>query len=107
MTEAVVNRKEMVGVVASDKMDKTVVVSVERSIRHPLYGKVIRRVRKYKAHDEQNSCKIGDRVRISESRPLSRQKRWVVAEILGQDLAGSAMAARAEVGPDAGGEEAG
>ena len=75
-------RQELVGVVTSDKMDKTVVVSVERSMRHPLYGKVVRRIRKYKAHDEQNSCKVGDRVRIVESRPMSREKRWVVSEIM-------------------------
>ncbi len=77
-------RKQLIGTVTSDKMDKTVVVSVENSIRHPLYHKVVRRIRKYKAHDEQNSCKTGDRVRIVESRPLSREKRWVVAEILEQ-----------------------
>ena len=75
-------RQELVGVVTRDKVDKTVVVSVEGSMRHPLYGKVVRRIRKYKAHDEQNSCKVGDRVRIVESRPMSREKRWVVSEIM-------------------------
>lgn len=75
-------RKVLVGRVTSDKMEKTVVVAVERTVRHPLYGKVLRRVKKYKAHDEQNECKTGDRVRIIESRPLSREKRWRVVEIL-------------------------
>ncbi len=75
-------RKSLVGRVTSDKMDKTVVVIVERTVRHPLYGKVLRRAKKYKAHDEQNECHIGDRVRIVESRPLSREKRWRVAEIV-------------------------
>jgi len=76
------NRRELVGRVTSDKMDKTVVVAVERLVRHPLYGKVIRRVKKYKAHNENNAARMGDRVRITESRPLSREKRWVVTEIL-------------------------
>ncbi|MGD9100819.1 MAG: 30S ribosomal protein S17 [Anaerolineae bacterium] len=75
-------RKVLVGRVTSDKMNKTVVVVVERTVRHPLYGKVLRRVKKYKAHDEQNECQVGDRVRIIESRPLSRHKRWRVIEIL-------------------------
>jgi small subunit ribosomal protein S17 len=63
-------------------MDKTVVVEVERLQRHPLYGKVVKRTKKYMAHDEENACRIGDLVRIVESRPLSRRKRWVVEEIL-------------------------
>lgn len=75
-------RKELVGRVASDKMDKTVVVVVKRTTRHRLYGKVLRRAKKYKAHDERNECRIGDQVRIIESRPLSREKRWQVIEIL-------------------------
>ena len=75
-------RKQLVGRVTSDKMDKTVVVVVERTVRHALYGKVLRRVKKYKAHDEKNECKIGDQVCIVESRPMSREKRWRVAEIL-------------------------
>jgi len=75
-------RKEREGVVVSDKMDKTVVVSVETMKRHPLYGKTIRTSKKYKAHDEENRCKVGDRVRIRETRPLSKDKRWVVQEIL-------------------------
>jgi small subunit ribosomal protein S17 len=75
-------RKQMVGHVTSDKMDKTVVVKVERLRRHPLYGKVVRQTRRFKAHDEGNTCQVGDLVRILESRPLSRDKRWVVVEIL-------------------------
>jgi small subunit ribosomal protein S17 len=63
-------------------MDKTVVVAVERTVRHSLYGKVLRRVKKYKAHDEENACQVGDHVCIVESRPISREKRWRVAEIL-------------------------
>ena len=75
-------RKQLVGRVTSDKMDKTVVVVVERTVRHTLYGKVLRRAKKYKAHDEKNECKVGDQVCIVESRPMSREKRWRVAEIL-------------------------
>jgi small subunit ribosomal protein S17 len=76
------NKKQLVGSVVSDKMDKTVVVSVERKVRHSRYGKVVRRTKKYKAHDEQNACCVGDVVRIVESRPLSREKRWVVEQIV-------------------------
>ena len=75
-------KKTLVGRVVSDKMDKTVVVRVDRLHRHRLYQKVIRATRKYKAHDEENACSIGDMVRIAESRPISRDKRWVVQEIL-------------------------
>ncbi len=75
-------RKRLTGHVLSDKMDKTVVVRVERLSRHPRYGKVLRVRRKYKAHDEQNDCHVGDLVRIVESRPLSREKRWQVEEIV-------------------------
>ena len=75
-------RRVMVGEVVSDKMDKTVVVRVDRTRRHPLDGKVIRVSKRYKAHDEENRCRVGDVVRIMESRPLSREKRWVVIEIL-------------------------
>lgn len=75
-------RKTRVGRVVSDKMNKTVVVAVETSKRHPLYKKTIRKVTKYKAHDENNQCGQGDIVRIVETRPLSRQKRWRVAEII-------------------------
>jgi small subunit ribosomal protein S17 len=78
------NRRKLVGRVSSDKMDKTVVVTVERTSRHPLYGKVVRRQRKFKAHNEGNQAKEGDLVRIVESRPLSRDKRWVVESIVRQ-----------------------
>ncbi len=76
------HRKHLVGRVTSDKMDKTVVVTVERMNRHRLYGKVIKRARNFKAHNEGNQAKAGDLVRIIESRPLSRDKRWVVEAIL-------------------------
>ncbi|MGB3613135.1 MAG: 30S ribosomal protein S17 [Elainellaceae cyanobacterium] len=74
--------KERVGVVVSDKMDKTVVVAVERRSPHPKYGKIMVRTRRYKAHDEENACHVGDRVRIQETRPMSRTKRWAVADVL-------------------------
>jgi small subunit ribosomal protein S17 len=77
-------RRVLVGVVTSDKMDKTVVVTVQRVTRHPLYGKVIKLNKKYKAHDESNAAKIGDRVRIRECRPLSKDKHFFVEEILEQ-----------------------
>jgi small subunit ribosomal protein S17 len=77
-------RKVLVGRVTSDKMDKTIVVRVERLKRHALYGKVIRLHKKYKAHDEQNSAKIGDLVKIIEARPISKEKRWALVEILEQ-----------------------
>ena len=75
-------RKTRTGVVVSDKMDKTVVVAIKTKVRHPLYGKMVNRTRKYKAHDEENACGIGDTVRIMETRPLSKDKRWRVAEII-------------------------
>jgi small subunit ribosomal protein S17 len=75
-------RKRLIGVVTSDKMDKTVVVEVATTKRHPLYGKVMRLVKKYKAHDEKNECQIGDRVEIIESKPISRHKSWAVVSIL-------------------------
>ncbi|MGI5485824.1 30S ribosomal protein S17 [Microtetraspora malaysiensis] len=75
-------RKTREGLVVSDKMDKTVVVAVEDRVKHPLYGKIIRRTTKYKAHDEQNSCGVGDRVLLMETRPMSASKRWRVVEIL-------------------------
>jgi len=75
-------RKVREGLVVSDKMDKTVVVEVEDRVKHPLYGKVMRRTSKLKAHDEQNSCGTGDRVLLMETRPLSATKRWRVVEIL-------------------------
>jgi len=75
-------RKRLTGVVTSDKMDKTIVVAVSTTKRHPVYGKVMRRVKKYKAHDESNDCRIGDRVQIIESKPISRHKRYMVTSIL-------------------------
>lgn len=75
-------RKEFIGTVVSDKMDKTVVVQVEDLVKHPLYGKYVKRRKKFMAHDEENACKIGDRVLIEETRPLSKRKRWRVKEII-------------------------
>jgi small subunit ribosomal protein S17 len=75
-------RKVREGYVVSDKMDKTVVVAVEDRVKHPKYGKVMRRTKKYKAHDEKNACGVGDRVLLMETRPTSATKRWRVAEIL-------------------------
>jgi len=74
--------KERVGTVVSDKMDKTVVVAVENRFPHPIYLKTVSRTTRYKAHDEANNCRVGDRVRITETRPLSRTKRWKVAEVI-------------------------
>ncbi len=81
-TETRGRRKTRVGVVVSDKMDKTVVVAVTRQFPHPLYKKIIKRTKKYKAHDEENTCGVGDVVRISETRPISRDKRWRIQIIL-------------------------
>ena len=75
-------RKTRVGMVVSDKMDKTVVIAIKDSVRHPLYNKIVKRTVKLKAHDENNECGIGDRVRIMETRPLSKDKRWRVVEII-------------------------
>lgn len=75
-------RKRLTGTVTSDKMDKTIVVEVATTKRHKLYGKVVRLVKKYKAHDEGNECRVGDRVQIIESQPISRHKRWSVVSIL-------------------------
>ena len=75
-------RKVMVGKVVSDKMDKTVVVAVETSVRHKMYNKIVKRTYKLKAHDEANECKIGDTVKVMETRPLSKDKRWRVVEIM-------------------------
>lgn len=75
-------RKTRAGVVVSDKMDKTIVVAIKTKVRHPLYGKMVNRTRKFKAHDEENSCGIGDTVRIMETRPLSKDKRWRLVEII-------------------------
>ncbi len=75
-------RKTRVGKVVSDKMDKTVVVAIQDNVRHPLYKKIIKRTVKFKAHDEQNACGVGDTVMIMETRPLSKDKRWRVVEIV-------------------------
>jgi small subunit ribosomal protein S17 len=77
-------RKTMQGVVVSDKMDKTVVVAIERSTKHPLYKKIMRKTRRYKAHDEKNECHVGDSVRIMECRPLSKEKHFRVVQIVGR-----------------------
>lgn len=76
------NRKVRVGLVVSDKMDKTIVVAVKTFVQHPLYGKMVKRTTKFKAHDENNECQIGDTVKIMETRPLSREKRWRLVEII-------------------------
>ena len=81
-TEQRSSRKVREGVVVSDKMQKTVVVAIERRVPHPVYGKMVTRTAKFKAHDEENSAKVGDRVRITETRPLSKDKRWRVVEIV-------------------------
>ena len=75
-------RKTSVGKVVSDKMDKTIVVAVVDNVKHPLYGKIVKRTYKLKAHDEQNECNIGDRVKVMETRPLSKDKRWRLVEII-------------------------
>ena len=75
-------RKTRVGKVTSDKMDKTIVVAIEDNVKHPLYGKIIKRTYKLKAHDENNDCNIGDRVKVMETRPLSKDKRWRLVEII-------------------------
>ena len=75
-------RKTRVGMVVSDKMDKTVVVEIRTRVRHPLYGKIMNRTTKLKAHDEKNECGVGDRVLVMETRPLSREKRWRVVDII-------------------------
>ncbi|WP_291502998.1 MULTISPECIES: 30S ribosomal protein S17 [unclassified Acutalibacter] len=75
-------RKTAVGRVVSNKMDKTVVVAIQDSVKHPMYGKIIKRTVKRKAHDEENACSVGDRVRIMETRPISKDKRWRLVEII-------------------------
>ena len=75
-------RKTRVGVVVSDKMDKTIVVAVRDNVRHPLYKKIVKKTYKLKAHDENNECRIGDTVKVMETRPLSKEKRWRLVEIL-------------------------
>lgn len=81
MTERAL-RKTRIGTVVSDKMDKTVVVAVERLVKHPLYGRIIKLTKKFKAHDELNECNIGDKVKLMETRPLSKDKRWRVVSII-------------------------
>jgi len=75
-------RKTRVGKVVSDKMDKTVVVAIENSVKHPLYGKIVKSTYKLKAHDENNECKVGDKIKVMETRPLSKDKRWRLVEIV-------------------------
>ncbi len=75
-------RKVEIGKVVSDKMDKTIVVAVENSVKHPLYGKIVKQTKKLKAHDENNECGIGDRVEVMETRPISKDKRWRLVKIL-------------------------
>ena len=82
MTEERTLRKVRVGMVVSDKMDKTVVIAIEDNVKHPVYGKIIKRTLKVHAHDENNECGVGDKVRIMETRPLSKTKRWRVVEII-------------------------
>jgi small subunit ribosomal protein S17 len=75
-------RKERIGLVTSDKMDKTITVSIERKVKHPIYGKFVKTTKKFKAHDEKNDAKAGDTVKISEVRPLSKTKRWRLVEVV-------------------------
>ena len=75
-------RKVLIGTVVSNKMDKTIVVSVKTNVKHPIYGKIVKRTYKLKAHDEENKCQIGDKVKVMETRPLSKDKRWRLVEIL-------------------------
>ena len=82
MAEARGHRKTRTGVVVSDKMDKTIVVEIRTRVRHPLYGKIMNKTTKLKAHDENNACGIGDTVRVMETRPLSKDKRWRLVEII-------------------------
>jgi len=85
MSEIVLNRnlrKVRVGKVVSDKMDKSIVVSVERRVKHPVYGKYVKKTSRFMAHDEENSCGIGDTVRIMETRPLSKRKRWRLVDVI-------------------------
>ena len=83
-TEQRGRRKVRMGVVVSDKMDKTIVVRVDRQVAHPIYKKIIKRTERFKVHDETNDCHVGDRVRIMETRPISKFKRWRVVEVLGR-----------------------
>ena len=82
MSEVRGNRKTRVGIVVSDKMDKTIVVAIKTRVKHSLYGKILNRTTKLKAHDENNTCSVGDVVKVMETRPLSREKRWRLVEIV-------------------------
>ncbi len=82
MSETRGMRKERIGVVVSDKMDKTIVVEIRTRVKHPLYGKIMNRTTKLKAHDENNECGVGDTVRVMETRPLSKEKHWRLVEIV-------------------------
>lgn len=82
MTETRNLRKSRIGVVTSTAMDKTITISVERKLRHPIYGKFVKKTKKFMAHDEKNDCNVGDTVKIMETRPLSKNKRWRLVEIL-------------------------
>ena len=75
-------RKTLIGIVESNKMDKTIVVKVETAVRHPIYKKIVKRTYKLKAHDEENVCQIGDKVKVMETRPLSKEKRWRLVEVM-------------------------
>ena len=90
-------RKERIGVVVSDKMQKTIVVQIKRKVPHPLYGKVVGRAKKFKVHDEKNEAKTGDVVRIVETRPLSKEKRWRLVEVLAHGRTGSSADLKEEV----------
>lgn len=93
------------GFVVSDKMDKTVVVEVQRTFQHPVYKRTVRRSKKYKAHDPQNSCRLGDRVRIVETRPLSKEKRWRVIEVIERPETAAAEEAIRGDGSEGAGEQ--
>jgi small subunit ribosomal protein S17 len=95
----VANKRKMVGIVVKDKMNKTIVVEVEKFLKHPKYHKFIKRKMKYKAHDETNACKIGDEVMIMEIRPVSKDKRWLVKEIIKKE---ELSVGEKEVGNDTG-----
>ncbi len=82
MSENITLRKQRVGVVTSTSMDKSITVSIEKKLRHPIYGKYVKQTKKFMAHDEKNECNVGDTVRIMESRPLSKRKRWRLVEII-------------------------
>ncbi len=87
MTSSKGKRKELIGAVTSDKMDKTVVVKVQRTVQHPVYKRIVRRFSKFKAHNKENKARLGDKVRLRETRPLSKEKRWAVVEIFKDDSA--------------------